>query len=137
MKTTWWARKLKTKQETEGLLTKRQRTCILVDTLPIISSNLSLRAFLMGLSKAKINPNIAHKPKKWLPMDELYGRKKWIFTIVPSHLWHCLFAIFFFFFFYYFAFWNLISSLFLFSLFCSAPWLSKPWDSSILCLNPV
>ena len=38
--------------------------------LPLI-----VRAFSMGLSKAKINSNIANKPKKWLPMDELYIRK--------------------------------------------------------------
>jgi hypothetical protein len=38
--------------------------------LPLI-----VRALSMGLSKVKINSNMANKPKKWLPKDELYIRK--------------------------------------------------------------
>ena len=33
------------------------------------------RAFPMGLPKVKINSNMANKPKKWLPMDELHIRQ--------------------------------------------------------------
>ena len=85
-----------------------------------------LRAFLMGLPKAKINSNIAHKPKKWLLMDELHARQNgFLLQLQAIYALHYSFAISFF---YYFIFWNLTSSLFLFSFFYSAPWLSKPWE---------
>jgi hypothetical protein len=56
----------------------------------------------MGLPKAKINSNIAHKPKKWLPMDELHVRQNgFLLQLQAIYALHCSFAISFF---YYFVF---------------------------------
>ena len=88
----------------------------------------------MGLPKTKINSNIAHKPKKWLPLDELHVRQnRFLLQFQAIYALYYSFAILFF---YYFVFWNLTPSLFLFSFFCSAPWLSKPWEPTILCHQP-
>ena len=66
-------------------------------------------AFPMGLSKAKINSNIAHKLEKWLPMDELHVRQNgFLLQLQAIYALHCSFAISFF---YYFVFWNLTLSL--------------------------
>ena len=52
----------------------------------------------MGLPKAKINSNIAHKPKKWLPMDELHVRQNGFLLLLQAiYALHCSFAISFFF----------------------------------------
>ena len=86
-----------------------------------ISSN--LRAFLMDMLKAKINSNLAHKPKKGLPMDELQARQnEFLLQLQGIYALHCSFAIRFF---YYFLFCSALLSLpFFFLLFCSSlPWL--------------
>ena len=98
------------------------------------AKNKVVRVFPMSLPKAKINSNIAYKPKKWLPMDELHVRQNgFLLQLQAIYILHCSFAILFF---YYFVFWNLTPSLFLFSFFCYASWLSKPWESTILCHQP-
>jgi hypothetical protein len=67
----------------------------------------------MGLPKAKINSNIAHKPKKWLPMNEFHVRQNgFLLQLQAIYALPCSFAISFF---YYFVFLNLTPSLFLFS----------------------
>ncbi len=56
----------------------------------------------MGLPKAKINSNIAHKLKKWLPMDELHVRQNGnLLQFQAIYALYCSFAISFF---YYFVF---------------------------------
>jgi hypothetical protein len=56
----------------------------------------------MGLPKTKINSNIAHKPIKWLPMDELHVRQNgFLLPFQVIYVLHCSFAILFF---YYFVF---------------------------------
>ncbi len=61
-----------------------------------------VRAFPMGLPKAKINSNITHKLKKWLLMDELHVRQNGnLLQFQAIYALHCSFAILFF---YYFVF---------------------------------
>ena len=98
-------------------------------------SFIDIKAFPMGLPKAKINSNIAYKSKKWLPMDELHvWQNRFLLHFQAIYALHCSF--FFFFFFSSETSLTLSLSLFLFSFFCSAPWLLKPWESTILCHQP-
>jgi hypothetical protein len=74
-----------------------------------------IRAFPTGLPKPKINSNIAHKPKKWLPTDELHARQNgFLLQLQAIYALHCSFAISFF---YYFVSGILTPSLFLFFFF--------------------
>ena len=59
---------------------------------------MGIRAFPMGLPKAKINSNIANKPKKWLPMDELHMRQNGnLLQCQAIYALHCSLGISFFF----------------------------------------
>ena len=61
-----------------------------------------VKALSIGLPKVKINSNIAHKPKKWLPMDELHVRQNgFLLQLQAIYALYCSFAISFF---YYFVF---------------------------------
>jgi hypothetical protein len=73
----------------------------------------------MDMLKAKINSNLAHKPKKGLPMDELQLRQnEFLLQLQGIYALHCSFAILFF---YYFVFCSAPLSLpFFFLLFCSS-----------------
>ena len=58
---------------------------------------MGIRAFPMGLPKAKINSNIANKPKKWLPMDELHMRQNGnLLQCQAIYALHCSLGISFF-----------------------------------------
>ena len=51
----------------------------------------------MDMLKAKINSNIAHKPKKGLPMDKLQTRQnEFLLQLQAIYALHCSFAILFF-----------------------------------------
>jgi hypothetical protein len=82
----------------------------------------------MDMLKAKINSNLAHKPKKGLLMDEFQLRQnEFLLQLQGIYALHCSFAILFY---YYFVFCSAPLSLFLFSFFYSAP-LSRGCQSSI------
>jgi hypothetical protein len=84
----------------------------------------SLRAFPMDMLKAKINPNLAHKPRKGLPTDEPQLRQnEFLLQLQGIYALHCSFATLFF---YYFLFCSAILSLPFFFL-CFAP-LSRGCD---------
>ena len=56
-----------------------------------------LRAFPMDMLKVKINPNLAHKPKKGLPTDELQPRQnEFLLQLQGIFALHCSFATLFF-----------------------------------------
>jgi hypothetical protein len=81
----------------------------------------------MDMLKAKINSNLAHKPKKGLPMDKLQLRQnEFLLHLQGIYALHCSFAILFFFIILSSV---LLLSLFLFSFFYSAP-LSRGCHSS-------
>ena len=74
----------------------------------------------MDMLKAKINSNIAHKPKKELPMDKLQTRQnEFLLQLQAIYALHCSFAILFFLSF-------LCQSLSSLSLSLSFPSLSLP-----------
>jgi hypothetical protein len=83
----------------------------------------------MDMLKAKINPNLAHKPKKGLPTDEPQPRQnEFLLQLQGIYALHCSFATLFF---YYFLFCSALLSLPFFFLpfffLCSAP-LSCGYD---------
>jgi hypothetical protein len=80
----------------------------------------------MDMLKAKINSNLAHKPKKGLPTDELQLRQnEFLLQLQGIYALHCSFAILFF---YYFLFCSALLSLpfFFLSGFCSISEETKP-----------